>query len=107
MKTIVENSTNHSIFIFDDGDEIIMEDNRIVAPNFIIACNNKNDSVLYENITVPEDWLGRKYFFDGTTWELDPNFKSPEEYLAEMEAFRLEEEEAALNAVPPEEEIEQ
>ena len=102
MKTIVENSTNHSIFVFEDDDEIIMEETRIVAPNYIIACNSKNDSKLYENVTVPDDWFGRKYFFDGTTWELDPNFKSPEEYLAELEATRLSEEEAVANATPPE-----
>lgn len=105
MKTIVENSTNHSIFIFEDSDDIIMEDTRIVAPNFIIACNNKNDSVLYENVTVPDDWFGRKYFFDGTDWTLDPNFKSPEEYLAELEAQRLAEEEAGANPTPPEETV--
>lgn len=40
-------------------------------------CNflNPENSIVYEGvIDVPEDFERYKYFYDGTTWSLNPNF---------------------------------
>jgi hypothetical protein len=82
MKTIVENSTNLSKFIYEDDVVITMEADRIVIgdPEFlIVGCHNENDSTVYENVTnVPVDWTGNKFTFDGTTWTLNPNWVDPD-----------------------------
>jgi len=83
MKTIVENSTNLSKFVYEDDVVITMENDRIVIGDpevLIIACHDKNDSTLYENVTnVPSDWSGNKYMYDGTTWTQNPNWVDPNE----------------------------
>ena len=96
MKTLVENSSKLSKFIFEDADVVTMEERRIVCPKFIIACHNQNDSTMYEGVTPPDDWAGNKYTFDGTSWTLNPDWKSPEEIQAEIDAQN-----AAMNPEPP------
>lgn len=81
MKTIVENATGLSKFVYEDDVVITMEADRIVVGDpeiLIVGCHNENDSTVYENVTnVPEDWSGNKYTFDGTTWTLNPNWVDP------------------------------
>ena len=72
MKTIVEISTNLSKFIFDDSVDIQITETSIITPEFVVACHNSSDVVMYEGVTPPEDWIGNKYTFDGITWELVP-----------------------------------
>ena len=79
-KTIVENSTNLSKFVYGNDVAISMQSDKIVIGDpevLIIACHNSSDSTLYENVTAPDDWYGNMYFFDGTTWSLNPNFVDP------------------------------
>jgi|13_taG_2_1085334.scaffolds.fasta_scaffold01268_2 hypothetical protein len=85
MKTIVTNSDNASRYIEEDSQTITLSADNIVignpAENTICDLNNTN-STLYTNVTnVPEDWVGKKYLFDGTTWTLNPNWvaKDPDE----------------------------
>lgn len=81
MKTIVENSTGISKFVLEDSTVVVMQDSQIVIGDpvqFVVACHNQNDSTLHENVTtVPADWSGNKYFFDGTTWTLNPDWIDP------------------------------
>ena len=76
MKTIVENVTNLSKFLFEDDKRVVMGATQIdVGPeeklDFIVGCHSKSDCTLYENITGPkEEWYGNKWFF---RWShLDP-----------------------------------
>jgi len=67
MLTIIDKNNTLSKYIFPDGTKIIMEDNRIVTPRFIIGDMNKNNS---EIITIPDEdmpdekWEGCKFTFD-------------------------------------------
>ena len=69
MKTIVENVTNLSKFLFEDDKRVVMLADRIdVGPeeklDFIVGCHSTSDCTLYENITGPEEeWYGNKWFF--------------------------------------------
>jgi len=71
MKTIIENATSESLYIFDDGKIINILDSKMTVGEpvelMILDCNSTNVS-LVENVNPPEDWEGRKYTFDGTTW---------------------------------------
>ena len=84
MKTITINNTtdgdNLSAYIFEDGDTITSESDRITCPGLVILDLNSSNAVVRTGVTPPEDWVGWKYFFDGTTWtdnsnwvEYDPN----------------------------------
>ncbi len=81
MKTIVENGTNLSKYLL--ADDVTVEsttDNIVVGnpPQFIVGDLNDNTSTVYANVTdAPEDWTGNKFFYDGTTWTLNPDWVAP------------------------------
>ncbi len=90
-KTIVENSTGLSKFLFADDVFVFMGvdngnavDAQIVVGHdpvrFRIGDNSLllGKATLYENVTnVPHDWYGNAYTFDGTTWEAVPGAFNP------------------------------
>jgi hypothetical protein len=76
-KTIVETATGLSKYIFEDAAEIVMSPDNIVTPDFIIGDLNAVNATLHENVTPPEDWQGNRYTFDGTTWEVNPDWVDP------------------------------
>jgi hypothetical protein len=83
MKTIVENATNLSKYLFEDDKAVDMQAGQINVGDpdnldFIIGDLNSGNSTLYENVTdTPEDWFGNKYTYDGTVWTQDPNWVDP------------------------------
>lgn len=80
MKTIIETTTNLSKYLVADDVEIAVSADIITVGNpaeFIIADLNSSNSVVYEGVTAPTDWVGNKYMFDGTNWTLDPNWVDP------------------------------
>jgi hypothetical protein len=45
---------------------------------FIIGDLNSTTVTVTDNVTnAPDDWTGNKYFFDGTTWTLNPDWVDP------------------------------
>ena len=47
---------------------------------FYIGDLNSGNCTLHENVTnAPDDWIGNKYTFDGTTWTQDSNWVEPEQ----------------------------
>lgn len=83
MKTIVENSTNLSKYLFEDSKPVSMGSDMIAVGDpdhleFYIGDLNSSNATLHENVTnAPEDWTGNKYTFDGTTWTQDSNWVDP------------------------------
>ena len=64
MKTIVENSTKLSKFLYEDDKQILMEEDRITIgpvnnPDLYVGCHSKNDCTLYENIEGPSETWAR------------------------------------------------
>ena len=85
MKTIVETSSKLSKFLLADDVEVVSTTTEITVgnpqasnPAYIIGCHSSADTTLYTNVTnAPADWTGNKYFFDGTTWSLNPDWVDP------------------------------
>ena len=64
MKTIVDNATNTSRYLFADDKSVKMESERITVGDpaeFIIGDLNSGNATLIEGVTEPEDWFGCKY----------------------------------------------
>lgn len=82
MKTITRNDNNISLYLFADDKALdVQSDKTIVGdPEELIIgdCNSSNVTV-HENVTEPDDWFGWKYFYDGTTWTLNPDWVDPRE----------------------------
>ena len=82
MKTIVENQTNISKYLLEDTVSVSMASDSITVGNpaqFIIGDMGSNNSTMHADVTnVPDDWVGNKYTFDGTTWSANPNWVDPE-----------------------------
>ena len=82
MKTIVETSTSISKYLLADDVTITATADNITVGDpaqFIIGDLNSGNATITENVTnAPADWAGNKYTFDGTTWELNPDWIDPE-----------------------------
>ena len=82
MKTIIENGTNCSKYLFADDTQVQMKNDviEISDPNnldFIIADLNANNSTLIEGVTTPDDYVGCKYNYVNDAWELCPDWVDP------------------------------
>ena len=80
MKTLVKN--NKSIYVFDDAEvlDITTDNIQVGEPaRFIIEDCNSSDTTLHTDVTPPENWVGHKYLFNGTTWTENPDWEEPEE----------------------------
>jgi len=84
MKTITHNGSNISAYRFADDDEITATEKNIVLADttefddpFIIGDMNTSNSTIHTGVTLPEDWVGGKYIFDGTSWSLNPDWSEP------------------------------
>ena len=81
MKTIVETASGLSKYLLADDVTIVSNADNIVVGDpaqFIIGDLNSGNVTITENVTnSPEDWSGNKYFFDGTTWTLNPDWVDP------------------------------
>lgn len=75
MKTIVENSNKLSKYKFEDNKNIIIKSDCIDCGEIVICDLNSSNSTVYENVTLPDDWVECKYTFDGINWKLNPLFK--------------------------------
>ena len=70
MKTIIENLTKLSKYLFEDSKPVSMGSERITvgdssAPDFYINDLNSSNATLIENVTdSPSDWKGGKYTYD-------------------------------------------
>jgi hypothetical protein len=77
MKTIVENDTLISWFIFADNDTVEMALTHITCPAFIISCFDDSTATLINDVTAPSDWESGKYLFDDSVWTLNSEWHDP------------------------------
>ena len=78
MKTIIENESKLSKYIFEDDEEIILEENLIKTSEMFICDLNSNNSTVVSSVTPPEDWAGNKYMYENDTWTLNSDWIDPE-----------------------------
>lgn len=76
MKTLIENSTKQSKYIWEDNETVNVRDDMTYAPNLNIGDLKSDNATLIENVTLPEDWRGCKYLYDGA-WTLNPKWVDP------------------------------
>lgn len=77
-KTIIQNSTKLSKYIFEDDVTITFENGMITTPDFIIGDLNDTNATLVEGVTAPADWFGNKYTHDGGVWTEDSSWVEPD-----------------------------
>lgn len=88
MKTIVENQSNISKYLFDDTKSITIKDDctEVGSPiEFIIGDLNNTNCAVFDVANVPDDWVGGKYFFDGSDWTINNNWKPPADPINQPE----------------------
>ena len=73
-----------AIYLFDDSKEIVREGDKTTIndgngnPELIISDVNTNNSNVYENAQLPEDYFGYKYFYnDVDGWVAVPGWVDP------------------------------
>ena len=81
MKTIVETLSGLSKYLLADDVTITATADNITVGDpaqFIIGDLNSTTVTVTDNVTnAPADWSGNKYFYDGATWTLDPDWVDP------------------------------
>jgi len=82
MKVIAETSTKLAKYALTDDETIVSTADNLQIGNpikFLVDDLNSTTVTITENVTnVPDDWIGNKYTFDGTTWTLNPNWVDPD-----------------------------
>ena len=87
MKTITQNETNLSKYLFEDSKAVDMGSDKITvgdpsSPDFYIGDLNSGNATLTENVTdAPNDWTGNKYTYDPAAdpkWVQDPDWVDPD-----------------------------
>jgi hypothetical protein len=87
MQTITFNDTSVSAYIFDDEHNLVATPTEITCPHFIIGDMNSTNATVHTGVTLPADWQGGNYLFDGSAWTLNPEWTDPKETeIAELEA---------------------
>lgn len=80
MKTIVRKGTNVSLYLVADDVPVTVGDSiTYIGGNvdtYVCDCKTEN-AMLHESATVPDDWVGHRYLFDGTSWTPNPNYVAP------------------------------
>jgi hypothetical protein len=77
MKTLIENATKESKYIWADDVVITMTDSITFTPEYNIGDLNINNAMLVQNVTPPTDWVGGKYLYENDTWTANPNWIEP------------------------------
>ena len=86
MKTITENSTKLSKYLFEDSKAVTMGSDMITvgdssSPDFYIADLNSSNATLTESVTdAPENWAGNRYTYDPAAdpkWVANPDWVDP------------------------------
>jgi len=78
MKTVVQRTTNLSKYVFDDDVELVMYNEMMLTPNFIVNDLNNTNAIIYEDVSPPENWVGNRYTFDGTDWTANDDWVDPD-----------------------------
>lgn len=82
MKTIVRKESNISLYLFSDDVVVNIDKNNTIVgnpPEMIISDCDKTNTILFENVTDPDDWSGWKYTYtEETGWVLNPGWQPPE-----------------------------
>jgi len=94
MKVLTRSTDNVALHKFAD-DESVQEINGMLhignPVSQIIADCNFGNCTLHENVSsVPEDFMGLKYIYDGNSFSIDESFVTMMNALAEEEALKAE-----------------
>ena len=74
MKTIVETSTGVSVYLFNDEAAPEITEAHVVFNGDIVDVQlNSTNASIVENISPPENWIGRKYILNNGEWSQNPN----------------------------------
>lgn len=74
MKTIVKDRV--SLMVFPDDTPITMGETIVIGESGRYRIGNKaNDHVVYENVTPPENYLGKRFCYNGTEWTKNLNWR--------------------------------
>jgi hypothetical protein len=81
MKIIIRAETNVALYAVEDDQPVSLEADRVTLgdPEWLIIgdCNINNCAVLQAD-TIPGDWTGGKYLFDGKAWQVNPDYVEPQ-----------------------------
>jgi hypothetical protein len=82
MKTIIDNETKCSKYLFADDMPLNMASSHIEVGNpasldFIIGDMNTGNATLIEGVTTPDDWFGCKYNYIDGAWVLCVDWTDP------------------------------
>ena len=84
MKTLCKDGLSY--YLFEDSKSVVFSDVNIAVGDplefYVGDCNNSN-AILHQSVTAPNEYVGGKYMFDGTTWSDNPAWVAMPEEEAE------------------------
>jgi hypothetical protein len=77
MKTLVKNNVS---FMLIEDDEIVVVGEKHVEIGFpvrITIDNSEGLIKLYKNVTPPDNYVGKRFCFDGSEWTINYDWRNP------------------------------
>ena len=75
MQTIITTEDNVSKYVFEDSVNINITEDCIETPFFKIMDLNTSNAAVLDCSTIPADWYGCKYIYEGNSWSLNTDFE--------------------------------
>lgn len=74
MKTLVKNGV--SLMVLEDDTPLRIGEYVEIGNPVKVKINNKDNSIiLYENVTPPTNYSGKRFCFDGVSWSFNFNWR--------------------------------
>ena len=74
MRTLVENTTNVSIHLFNDDDGTTLEADGLYRDGELLDGNYNASTAAIQTVeSFPEDWIGSAYLLVDSEWQPNPN----------------------------------
>jgi len=86
MMTVTFNNNHISAYTFEEGYTLTSTGDNISCEHFIIGDMNSYNATIHTGVTIPDDWQGGKYLFDGLNWSANKSWTD----LKEAEITELE-----------------
>lgn len=77
MKIITQKLTNLVLYVFEDSKVIEITDANIIVGQpieFTISDCSSQNTMLFLNVEVPDDWIPNKYLFEENQFTLNPKW---------------------------------
>ncbi len=86
MKILVRKSDMVAVRAFQDSENVVLDQDKYVSTRDIVYGVGRKTHALYQNVTLPEGFAPEKFFYNGSVFAPNPDWKDPATVRADEDA---------------------